>query len=272
MISVLCPTRGRPQQFNQMLESIRKTTRTLVETFARFDGDDKTVEEATRGRSWNPSLCWTIGMRISLSEIWNECANRALGDLLMLCADDVVFQTPGWDVMVEQAFEECPDKILCVYGDDGGPHGKEFASLPIVSRAWVETVGYFTPPGFAGDFCDTWIQDIALALGRRKFLPFVCEHMHWAWGKSEYDTTYREKDERDKANDPTPLYWSRLSERVRDANKLGAKMNPPHKMLTEYDLDTRIPKGQPCPRCESQSTVVAGESNACNACGNWWPL
>lgn len=212
-----------------MMESAYQTFTTPVEILTYVDDDDYSYNfgdsEFWPNRN-SPILASVVrGPRLVMSEYWNVLAKQANGDILMLCGDDVVFETPGWSAMVEQAYADCPDKILCVHGDDLGPNGKTFATLPFVSRKWVDTVGYFTPSGFSGDFIDTWIQDVADMLGRKRFLPFVVNHMHWIYGKAERDSTYREKDERQKRDNLEQMYCDRLPKRIRDAEKLSTVMN-----------------------------------------------
>jgi hypothetical protein len=137
----------------------------------------------------------------------------------------VVFRTPGWDVEIEKAFAEVPDKILLAFADDGSPNGKRFASLPFVSRKWVETVGYFTGPGFSADYSDTWPFDVATMIGRVKHVPVLIEHMHHVWGKAQVDQTYQENKERMARDNPAKLYADLLPERMRDAEKLRAVMH-----------------------------------------------
>ena len=219
MISLLCPTRGRPEHVKRLHESVQQSCSGLVpvELFCYVDEDDL----ATIGKiNELHGIRIQVGPRLCLSDYWNELAKTARYDLLMLMADDVVFRTKDWDLMVSEAFDLAPDHILMVHGDDKGPAGKSFATLPIVHRKWVETVGYFTPPGFPGDFADTWLDEVAHSLGRHKFVPFVVEHLHHVWGKSPYDKTYRDKDVRQKEHDSRKVYEQRRRERIRDAEKL----------------------------------------------------
>jgi len=223
VISILIPTRKRPENLKRVVESIRTTAPNKesrrVEICCYIDSDDYSTME----RASSLGIHFKVGPRIIMSEMWNELITTASGQILMLCSDDVVFRTPGWDVMVEKEFAECPDKILMAYGDDLCGNGKEFATLPFVSRKWVETVGYFTPPGFSGDYADTWLNDVAKMIGRSKPLPFVTEHMHVVWGKAPMDATYQEK--LDRQGNAAELYNSRLAERQADAAKLRAVMH-----------------------------------------------
>jgi hypothetical protein len=128
--------------------------------------------------------------------------------------------------MVEEAFAGCPDKILLVFGDDGSANGKTFATHPLVHRRWVDAVGYFSAPGFSADYADTWPQDLADMVGRKKYLPFETEHLHPVWGKAEYDAVYQETNARLHRDNTPRLYADRLPERLADAQKLRAVMVP----------------------------------------------
>jgi hypothetical protein len=229
MISLLAPTRNRVKEFKRMMESVYQTSTTPIEILTYVDEDDYSYNfgdsEFWPNRNSPIAASVMTGPRLVMSDYWNQLARRASGDILMLAADDIVFITPGWSEMIEEAFADCPDKILCVHGDDLGPNGKTFATLPLVSRRWVETVGYFTPPGFSGDFSDTWLNDVADMIGRKKFLPYTTDHRHHIYNKAEYDATYREKDERQKRDNLEQMYRERLPERIRDAEKLRAVIN-----------------------------------------------
>lgn len=224
MISLLCPTRKRPQNVERLVLSVVKTANPHTEICFYVDDDDHTNVFLEK---WEKKI---VGPRITFSDTWTELLKIATGDILMLCADDIVFQTTGWDAMVEQAFAEVPDRILLVHGDDLGPSGKTFATLPFVSREWVEAVGYFTPRGFSCDWCDTWLHDVAKMIGRYKFLPFVVEHMHRIYGKAPNDETYKETQLRDSRDNNTAKYKARLAEREADAEKL-------RKVISEFSAN-----------------------------------
>lgn len=223
MISLLCPTRGRPLSVARLATSIRDTASGSipVELICYVDDDDAPMKVAVNTL---PGIKFVVGPRMMLSEYWNELTKKARFDLIMLAADDMVFRTHGWDELVIDIFAGYPDRILLVHGDDLGPNGKSFATLPIVSRRWIETIGYFTPPGFPGDFADTWLNDVADMIGRKVLAPFVVEHMHHIWRKAQYDQTYKEKDIKQRLHNSPQVYVNRLNERQRDAAKLKAVM------------------------------------------------
>lgn len=225
MISLLLPTRKRPERLTQTVTSIADTSTDCPEILCYVSDDDDSYDHLIRQAEEFPEVNKFIrGPRLTMSDLWNALIPHATGDIFMLCADDVIFRTDGWDVEIEKAFAAVPDKILLAYADDGGPNGKNFASLPFVSRRWIETVGYFTGPGFSADFSDTWPNDVADMIGRKKFVPVLIEHMHYIWSKAEEDQTYKENQERWHRDRPDKLYAERLPERLADAEKLRKAM------------------------------------------------
>jgi hypothetical protein len=217
MISILLPSRKRPTEFARMMSSIFATAdRSNVEVIARFDDDDL---ESMRRAEADGATC-IVGPRIrEMTKYWNECAEVAKGDIFMQSNDDCVFRTVGWDKQVEDAFAAVPDKILLVGGDDGNCKGAGLPH-PFVSRKWVETLGYFIAPYFSCDYGDTWNEDIAKMIGRRKYIPFLIEHMHYTFGKAKMDENTKERLARGSQDNVGKLYRDLLPKRQEDAAKL----------------------------------------------------
>lgn len=218
LISILVPSRGRPREHTRLLDSLfdLATHPRQVEVITRLDSDDD-----HNGYYWrHPQGVTITGDRVVLSALWNECFEAAKGDILMHCGDDIVFHTPGWDVEVRKAFDASEDKILLVHGDDMSPNTDALATHGFLHRRWVETVGYFVPPYFSSDWNDVWLTEVADMIGRRVKIPIVTEHMHYAFEKSPYDATYREREERGRRDGVVELYKEMLPERRADAKKL----------------------------------------------------
>lgn len=223
MISLLCPTRGRPQRLAQMIQCVKLTSDVKqIELCLYIDDDDLTydgkMDEAFAGL---PNLQVIRGERTCHSDYWNILAKTAKGELFMMMGDDVAMRTNGWDAMVQTFFASKDDPFWLVFGDDGCPNGKTFATHPIVHRRWYEVVGYFSGPGFSGDFADAWPQDLADMIQRKVYLPFYSEHLHPVWGKADFDQTYKETSQRRAKDKTQELYVKRLPERIADSKKLG---------------------------------------------------
>lgn len=220
MISILLPTRGRPDGVRRLVDSLYQTTSTDVELCVYLDEDDRTRDKTKQVLAAEGRVTWVEGPRVVLSEMWNRCWELATGDVAMHCGDDIIFRTTGWDRIVLDQFERSVDKILFVHGDDGFQKGN-IGTHGFLHRRWVETVGYFVPPYFSSDYNDLWLSEVADALGRRVYLPSVyTEHMHPAAGKGEWDKTHRERLARHTRDDVGKLYQDLAANRHGDVQKL----------------------------------------------------
>lgn len=218
-ISILCPTRGRPDNVRRLIESARATATGPVEFV--FYVDDDTTGSVPAFECHQMSVGVITGPRICLSEMWNRCWEMARADVGMHCGDDIVFRTHGWDQAVLEAFEAVPDRIALVHCDDGFNYG--CATHSFLHRRWVDAVGYFVPPYFASDYNDLWLTEVAKKLGRKVYLPDVLtEHMHPAAGKGTWDRTHRERLARHKAEGVDQLYKDLVPKRREDVKKLRA--------------------------------------------------
>ena len=222
MISVIIPTRKRIIELARAVQSIRDTSKPgAVEAVCYVDEDDTDSVAACR----RLGVKTKVGPRLrNITQCWNECVELAEGDILCQGNDDIVFRTPGWDRIVEEEFKKFDDKVLMVHGNDAGGQQDKFGPHPFVHRRWVETLGYFIPPYFSSDFGDTWLNDLANALGRRRYLPFVVEHMHFLYGKATIDDTTRERLKRHDEDNVVKKYEDLAGERQNDIRKLRGLM------------------------------------------------
>jgi len=193
-VSLLLPTRERPEVFRRMYESALETIsdESELEVVAVFDDDDTTRDQYPEGPVY---ITVPAGSRISA--LWNVAYGLSTGDVLQLGNDDLIFRSPNWDVAIRNALYSWPDHIGMVYPNDLYKVRKEppyvWASNPFVTREWVEAVGFMTPPYFP--MCwgvDTWVFLLAEKAGRCKYLKkVVIEQMHAMAGKAEMDANYK---------------------------------------------------------------------------------
>jgi glycosyltransferase involved in cell wall biosynthesis len=209
----------------KMMKSLHDTTTTGVEVLAYLDDDDPQLSQYIRAFQPNHNgsvpIKFKIGPRLVMTKNWNELLPIATGDILMQGNDDVLFKTPGWAEIVEDAFASEADRILLAFGEDGsGYHNGKFGPHPFVHRRWANALGYFIPPYFSSDFGDTWVNELGEALTRVKRLPIEIEHLHFIWGKADQDKTTLERLARHKKDDPEKVYNAMKSLRDFDIRKL----------------------------------------------------
>ena len=192
MISILCPTRNRTAGLSRMWQSALDTADNpdCLELVIYVDHDDEATHKFLECNLPEALVIISNPDKPEIySNLHNICCNGCTHDIFMSCADDVVFRTNGWDTAVIDEFNKLDDKIGFVYPNDGH-HGENLGTHGFFHKNWFNTLGYISPPIFSVDYSDNYIMNIASAIDRIIYLPNVLvEHMHWTFGKSEFDST-----------------------------------------------------------------------------------
>lgn len=196
-ISVLVPTRQRPESLQRMLTSLRSTSERpdLLEVVVYIDEDDMQSLQLDLAE-WNVKRL--VGPRRTMGALNTACLERAGGSIIILGNDDIVVRTPGWDRKIRGAAQEYSNEIYLLYPNDLFKKSK-LASFPILSKSACDAIGDPFPAAYRGAFIDVHLMDIFKKLercghSRIKYLEeVVFEHMHHRLGKSELDTTYRNR-------------------------------------------------------------------------------
>lgn len=206
MISIICPSRGRPELASRMINSALSTAGAEIEILLYLNDDDPKLNEY---KLLIDSKYYSVGPDRSPGYSWNLLANQATGDILFLMGDDATFETANWASIVTDAFNKIPDKIACVY-----PYvpGIKKSNNPhfCVHRNWIKALGYFVPPHFWHWYVDTWTRTLAKSINRyvclenfplpiilnpadetveRKDRLSLRERDHWTW-----EVTQRHRD------------------------------------------------------------------------------
>ncbi len=194
MISILIPTRGRPEAMREITTSALSLAENpnQIEIFFYIDADDdaslKMAQELQA-----PNIRHMVGPRVFLSVAWNILASQATHEIYSPIGDDARFRTQNWDTKIKAVFNEYPDKIVHVYAKDG-IQNKKLGTQAFVHRNWITTTGYLLPPYFFSDFTDTWLTEVGKRIKRSRYLPDVfVEHLHPAGGHVELDKTHKER-------------------------------------------------------------------------------
>ena len=222
-ISLLVPTRNRPIQLRKLIISAYETASdpdSVEFCFYINDEGASTDSEEVITSFNNKNLRFKRGEKCILGELWNRALELATADILWHGNDDIVFRTSGWDKVILDAFEACKDKILFVYPANGNPK-QQSGTHGFLHRNWVDVIGYFTAPYFSSDCCDGWLNEVAISLGRRVFVPNVLlEHMHFTLKKSSMDSVYAERIEAGVRDNVGQIYLDKAPERLDNIRKL----------------------------------------------------
>lgn len=200
LISLLCPSRGRPQQLERLLKSIANTARdpSRIEILIYVDDDDTERFEyllSHKNLAINPMISKLLNIELIVDEPFrtpilnNILADRAQGNILMITNDDQIFRDKNWDIRIDEEVSKFPDNIYCMWFNDGR-YQEKICTFPILSKEWVNTLGYIEPFLFEHFNCDLWIWQIGKMIDRLHYIPdILVEHLHPDTGKAEQDET-----------------------------------------------------------------------------------
>ena len=167
MISVVCPSRGRPELAERMINSVLANPGCDVEILMYLNDDDPMLGEYVK--RLKPEH-YEIGPDQSPGYSWNMLANKAKYDIIFLMGDDAQVETPLWGHIVKGVFDTFPDKIAMVSPKAEGLGSGKCPHF-FLHRNWINTLGYFVPPHFHLHYVDHWCRDVAKTVGRYCHLP-----------------------------------------------------------------------------------------------------
>jgi hypothetical protein len=182
-ISVLVPTRRRPEALSRLLASFAATVPDpcQAELVFRCDSDDPESMELVR----RSGCLLVVGPRNegyrSLPLFFNQMAAVARGDVLMCCNDDAEFQTPGWPALILAEANNYPDGIFNI-GVRVGLNDDKFP-FSVVSRRMMDRMGCLNDPRLL--FSDVFLLDVARAFNRAVRLDSVTVFHHWAGHRAD---------------------------------------------------------------------------------------
>lgn len=152
MISVLCPTRGRPESMRKSAASLLDRANGPVEILTYVDDDDPMLE-----RYGTPTIVGPRFGYLGLHRYVNALADVAQGEWLFLWNDDARMLTSGWDEIVAGH----QPAVLSPMSNHNGRQ-MDGCVFPIVPTDWVRRVGHFS----LNAHNDTWWGQIGKVLDR----------------------------------------------------------------------------------------------------------
>lgn len=183
-ISVLCPTRHRPELLRRSWESllVMADDPSRIEFLAAVDPDDTGLE----AQSWTgPAFhIWTAPERYGykrLHEYANALARQARGKWVLMWNDDAVMRTHGWDTVITG----CQVTRLLWLEANHHCTGNLFPAWP---RAWTDLMGHVS----LSPNVDRWLSEIARSQGLEVRVPVLVYHERADITGLNRDQTYLE--------------------------------------------------------------------------------
>jgi glycosyltransferase involved in cell wall biosynthesis len=196
-ISLLLPTRGRPDLVERFLRSVaaQSTHPELIEVILCVDDDDTRSHNIVFGKL---DLKLVVGPRQTMGAYNTDCLRHASGQITIAVNDDIVVQTKGWDDKVRELHARHPDGVYLGYGNDLFK-GPKLCTFPILSRKTCSLLAEPYPSIYKGAFIDVHLMDIFRRLEKRGYArtlyaaDIVFEHVHYRNNLDAFDATYNDR-------------------------------------------------------------------------------
>lgn len=180
MITLLHPSRGRPEKAVQTAKRWIELAGTYVEHILSLDESDDWMAY---------KMTAIVNPNSSVVEATNRAAKLAKGDIFVYLSDD--FDCfPDWALAVEKEFENRP--MLIKVDDCLQKFDVPVLTIPIMNRLLYDRLGYFWHPEYRSMFVDEDLFWTARKLGAMKMCPHLkFQHNHVSVGRADDDETYR---------------------------------------------------------------------------------
>ena len=147
MISVILPSRGRPQRLTECCKSLKELAADPknVEIVVRLDQDDPHIYSEAFQQS-DRDCSYLIGNRGSgyarNDMMIEECARWCHGDIIMQYVDTAIMRTKDWDRIMRDAAATSNNGVFVMFPHVAGGAGYQYC-FPAISRKLYEICGCF---------------------------------------------------------------------------------------------------------------------------------
>jgi hypothetical protein len=185
LVSILLPTRGRPEALTRSVESLREKAGDAdsIQICYAVDADDEAAAETVSELKVRDD-CVSYFPRHGYGNLHlyvNEVAQLGRGTWLMLWNDDAIMQSYGWDWRIA---EFKPRYVLDCWTN----HPPLTCTFPIVPAAWVQALGHFS----LNAHCDSWWQYLGEWTHRLVRADIDVLHERYDLTGSNNDETYQQ--------------------------------------------------------------------------------
>jgi len=184
---ILVPSRGRPQNIEDLLFSLQET-KTASELIVIVDDDDETLDQYIE---LGCKVMMIAKQGKGMARPLNFAANVFKDDYrhFAFIGDDHRPRTEYWDQKLIDALDEVGTGIA--YGDDL-LQGENLPTAVAMSGDIVRALKGMVPPGFIHLYLDNFWMQLGRDLKSFIYLPdVIIEHLHPIAGKAQWDENYR---------------------------------------------------------------------------------
>ena len=192
IISLIHPSRGRAKKAFECYSNwmLKTSYEHEIEHILSLDSDDPELNKYY--------LCFNniiVNDNTCVVEATNHAAKIAKGDILIYLSDDF-FCPENWDTIIVDAIgDKINEPCLLKVDDCLQKFHVDVVTIPIITKALYERLGYFWNPLYRSMFVD---QDLFHTCKNNNWLverpDLHFEHKHYSVGKAPKDTTYTRSD------------------------------------------------------------------------------
>jgi hypothetical protein len=184
---LMVPTKGRPDKYKILEDSYQSNHGDASMLMPIIDLDEKEMYEPSK---YDVQRIYFSGNLVDKLNYGAEVALSLGYKYIGWVGDDVVIQTPDFDLAIIAAFEADP-AIKIIHCADM-LHNGAIANHWIVRAELVKALHYFIPPEFKHLYIDNFWTKVGAETNTIKYLPHVIlEHRHWINQKAQNDATYQ---------------------------------------------------------------------------------
>jgi hypothetical protein len=208
-ISILLPTRGRPDLLKRSVFSLLDTASNTdgIEILLAIDDDDPLTIDYVNNELVPELNDRDVAMRaftfkrlgyLNLHLYVNHLARESMGEWMILWNDDAVMQTDNWDLEIAKYNGQF--KVLR-FKDNHNEHPN--AIFPCIPKDWVALFDVLTPH----QVTDSWVSQVAYIVGIIQNVPsvYVYHDRHDLTGNNNDQTAQERMFDDNNPHQPTDL-------------------------------------------------------------------
>lgn len=183
MISIIHPSRGRPDRSLKTITKWLECASTEIEVILSLDSDDPFKDEYISKYLSGPTPCFKlISDNRTAIEAINIAAIKTTGEIIMVVSDDTDC-FPGWDTVLLEIVKGKSDWIMKTQDSIQS----WVITMPIMDRTYYNRFGYIYHPDYQHAFCDTEMTCVADLTGRKIVSTLMFKHLHYSEGHNVKD-------------------------------------------------------------------------------------
>lgn len=195
-------SRSRPEKFFATIKNIQENCASdNYDILCTIDEDDESMN-TDYVFDHIESLADNVWVFSGESKDKIEANNRDINiynqhwDILVNVSDDMVFQFPGFDNVIRDAFGVDLDQFI--HFNDGNQKAN-CCTMSIMGRTYYDRFKYVYHPDYQMLWADIEAGEVAKQLGKYKYMGddlIIFRHMHPAFGLAEFDAQYLNSENR----------------------------------------------------------------------------